>query len=459
LKPAVAGFFISVVYWASMSQSISIRTKAFEATDNGALVVFRILFGLMMFVECLMQIVAGGVKEAFVDPPLLFPAIGFEWLQVLHGPVMFLYVAIMAIAALAVAAGLYFRISSIILATLWTFFYLAQQINYNNHYYLMVLLCWMLALTPANRRLSLDVKQGRAIASNTCPRWCTFLFQFQVSCVFVFAAMAKLYPDWMHGLPLKLWFAEEAGNPYFGFIVRQSWAPIVFSWLGIIFDLLLIPALCFKRSRNIAFIAALFFNFFNQQIFQIGIFPFMALSSTLFFFPASFYDSFLPEEKTVSRPEQASGQKQKIIMTLIIVYILIQLILPIRHFFIKGDVTWTDEGHKMAWRMMLRDKRGFAFFEIVNIRTGEMRIEQPAQRLPERQAIDIPGSPELCWQYAQYLKKLYNGLGQKVKIFVNSEVSLNGRISQPLIDTSVDLAATPWQGMTHKQWILPGPTQ
>jgi hypothetical protein len=131
--------------------------------------------------------------------------------------------------------------------------------------------------------------------------------------------------------------------------------------------------------------------------------------------------------------------------------------MPIRHFFIKGDVTWTDEGHKMAWRMMLRDKRGFAFFEIVNIRTGEMRIEQPAQRLPERQAIDIPGSPELCWQYAQYLKKLYTGLGQKVKIFVNSEVSLNGRLPQPLIDTSVDLAATPWQSLTHKPWILPGP--
>ncbi len=35
-----------------------------------------------------------------------------------------------------------------------------------------------------------------------------------------------------------------------------------------------------------------------------------------------------------------------------------QVYLPVRHYFIPGNVFWTEEGHRMAWRMMLRNKAG-----------------------------------------------------------------------------------------------------
>ncbi|WP_316930169.1 HTTM domain-containing protein [Leeuwenhoekiella sp. MAR_2009_132] len=35
-----------------------------------------------------------------------------------------------------------------------------------------------------------------------------------------------------------------------------------------------------------------------------------------------------------------------------------QLELPLRHWIIKDDVLWTEEGHRLSWRMMLRSKGG-----------------------------------------------------------------------------------------------------
>ena len=47
-------------------------------------------------------------------------------------------------------------------------------------------------------------------------------------------------------------------------------------------------------------------------------------------------------------------------------FFFVQLVLPLRHHFIKGDVLFTEEGHRLSWRMMLRERVGRLNIKIVN---------------------------------------------------------------------------------------------
>ena len=47
-----------------------------------------------------------------------------------------------------------------------------------------------------------------------------------------------------------------------------------------------------------------------------------------------------------------------ILIGILLVYFIFQIGLPIRHWMIQDDVLWTEEGHRMSWRMMLRSKSG-----------------------------------------------------------------------------------------------------
>ena len=61
-------------------------------------------------------------------------------------------------------------------------------------------------------------------------------------------------------------------------------------------------------------------------------------------------------------------------------------------------------------------------------------------RLTKIQENQMSFQPDMIWQYAQFLKKIYKAKGYaNISIYVNSEVSLNGRLSQTLIDESKDI--------------------
>ncbi len=53
-------------------------------------------------------------------------------------------------AGLLVAAGAWYRWSSLVLALLFTYLFLIEKTNYQNHYYLMMLLAWWLPLLKLN---------------------------------------------------------------------------------------------------------------------------------------------------------------------------------------------------------------------------------------------------------------------------------------------------------------------
>lgn len=121
-----------------------------QPVDNSPLIIFRIFFGLLLFLETSGAIVTGWVKENLILPKILFPFIGFEWLKPLPGSGMYCYYDLMAVLGFFVLIGFWYRVSLGLFTLLWWATYLMQKTSYNNHYYLIILLCFLMLLVPAN---------------------------------------------------------------------------------------------------------------------------------------------------------------------------------------------------------------------------------------------------------------------------------------------------------------------
>jgi len=127
----------------------------------------------------------------------------------------------------------------------------------------------------------------------------------------------------------------------------------------------------------------------------------------------------------------------------------------VRHWFFTDNVLWTEEGHRMSWRMMLRTRSGVAVYTVVDKDTGErIRIDKE-DYLTEKQARSASSKPDIIWQFSQHLKKEFAKEGRDVAVYVDGRISINGRPYKPFIDPTVDLAKEKWHHFSHHPWILP----
>src|SRR5690606_6348093 len=154
-------------------------------------------------------------------------------------------------------------------------------------------------------------------------------------------------------------------------------------------DLLVVPALLWKPTRRWALLLSFGFHLFNGIVFRIGTFPFVALGLNTFFFPGKTFDRIIKPVKNAAENIQPGGLVKKILVPCLGIYMLLQLLLPVRHHFIEGNVNWTEEGHRMSWRMMLRSKSGRAIFKVVDKESGQTWYIRPQDKLPEEYASDI----------------------------------------------------------------------
>ena len=427
----------------------------FHPIDNSPLIVFRIVIGLIFFAESAGAIATGWVHETFVEPGFTFTFIGFEWLRVFNGPTMYGWYALMALLALAVTFGWRYKASMMALAVLWSGCYLMQKSHYNNHYYLMMLLSYMMVIVPAHRFHSLDVKRNPSLKSYTCPRWCVMMFVALIGIVYFYASTAKMQPDWFEGRPLSLWFGAKTHYFLIGPLLAQPWFPPIVAVAGVFFDLLVVPLLLWRRTRWFAVGVSVAFHLFNSAVFHIGTFPYMMLGALVLFFPAEAVRKRFFPKKPSQVQIQPQVQVQKRILVLLTCFFMIQLLLPIRHHLFEGNVQWTEEGHRLSWRMMLRAKRGTCILTVGDPDTGEHWKVQPSEHLPSHQARRIATHPDMLWQFVQYLKAHYALEGKpNLQIFARVRVSLNGHPYQPLIDPKIDLAQVSWDHFRHHEWIL-----
>lgn len=425
----------------------------FKAIDNSPLIVFRIFFGFLVACESFGAIVTGWVKRVFIDPEFTFSFIGFDWLQPLPGYGMYCYFILMGFFGLAIMLGYRYRIAIIAYTLLWAGAYFMQKSSYNNHYYLLLLISFLLIFLPANRYASLDVKQDRVKEENTMPYWISFLFIIQIAIVYIFASIAKLYPDWLDGTFTRNLLADSTKVIALKKLFLHKWFFMFIAYMGILFDLLIVPLLLFKRTRIFALIASLIFHLFNAVFLEIGIFPFFALTFALFFYEPETIRRLFLSKKPKLEDENLSHNfyGKRILYFLMIPYLIIQIALPLRHHFIEGDVLWTEEGHRLSWRMMLRERNGYITIKIKDTISGEESIYNYRKNLTDKQAQNLATKPDFIWQYCQRIKEEYKG--KPIAIYIDCKNSINRKEYKTLIDPKFDMAKAKWSHFKHNKWI------
>lgn len=429
----------------------------FKQVDNSPLIVFRVLFGLLITIEAWGAILTGWVRRTLVEPEFTFNFIGFDFLQPLPGLGMYFYFGVMGLFGVFVMLGFKYRFSVIAYTLLWTSVYLMQKTSYNNHYYLLILLLIFMCIVPAQRYFSIDAKQNPSIRSIKMPNWVVIFIIGQIWIVYTYASLAKLYPDWLDGTFPQLLMKGKAHYWLVGDLLQEPWVHMSICIFGILFDLLVVPLLLWKPTRKAMFIASIFFHLFNSIVFQIGIFPYMSLAFTVFFFPKDYINrKFLKLKPFYSDSEIKIPQLAPYFKGFLLIWFTTQLLLPIRHHFIQGNVFWTEEAHKMSWRMMLRAKGGYAGFKIKNLNTGKTENVDLEKYLTTKQRRNLL-KPDGIYQFTQKLKKEYAEKDITIEIYARVKVSLNGRTPEFLVDPKLDLTSIEWNYFWHNEWILPQP--
>ena len=422
------------------------------------MVLFRIIWGFLLMAEGWGALFTGWVHRVFVEPTFTFTWYGFKWTQVLLGEFMYLPYLLLGLLGLFVMLGYRYFFASISYALIWALVFFMQKTEYNNHYYLVLLICLVMPFMPANAAFSIDFRRNTEIKSLSCPNWNVVLLPFLMFLVYFFGSMAKVYPDWLQAKPIALWFRGKGNLPILGPLLVKTWFHYFISYAGILFDLLIIPLLMIKKIRKWAFFATLFFHLFNSYIFQIGIFPYLGLSFAIFFWPAEKIGKWFLKRKSFYSPQKSTtypiGVNWKIVLLLL--FACSQIIIPLRHWFIPGDVLWTEEGHRLSWRMMLRSRSATGYF-LMHKDNKVTRI-RPEEFLTSNQVPMIFTHPDCLHQFVQEAgSKLNVPYDSSFRITAEVKVSINGSKYNKWIDSDVNLYGIERCRAKHNKWILPKP--
>src|SRR5690606_28811376 len=146
---------------------------------------------------------------------------------------MYLLFATMAVSAVLIMLGLFYRVAAIVFFVAFTYTELIDKTYYLNHYYFISLVSLLMVFLPAHRYFSLDVLRKPALAKSEVPRWSVGVVRFQLALVYIFAWIAKLDYAWLfEAMPLKIWLQGQTDLPVIGPLFDLPWMPFVFSWFG-----------------------------------------------------------------------------------------------------------------------------------------------------------------------------------------------------------------------------------
>jgi vitamin K-dependent gamma-carboxylase len=436
-----------------------VLNRLFKEVDNSPLIAFRIIFGSLLFYHILIALLNGTVYKNFIQPPFTFNFIGFDFLQPLPGPGMYFYFGLMALLALMIMLGAWYRLSIAGFTILWTGIYLMQKSDYNNHYYLVLLICFLMVFMPANRYCSLDVKRNAVTKKLSCPQWVSWIFIAQVTVIYFFAAISKLSADWFSGKFIAIQFSRLSTQRIAGMLYGQRWFQLLVCYGGFFFDLLIVPLLLWKKTRPYAFLLSCLFHIFNSFTFRIGIFPYLSIALNLFFLEPEKVRCVFKNKRSYVYSDINSFHKsinRQLVIFGLGIYLFIQVILPMRSWFFPGNVFWTEEGYRMSWKMMLRSKSGVVHFKIIDPGSGKIWNIDPSKIFMPSHVMWLAISPDIIWQYAQRIKNEFAKRGfTHVAIYAIGSVSLNRGPYRPLVNPAMNLAAVKWHPFSHSDWIMP----
>lgn len=433
---------------------------AYRPVDGASLAVLRVLFGALLFVSTTRFVLLGWLDILYGQPTFFFKYWGFEWVRVpSQAGVYAMYGALIALS-LFVALGLFYRLAITLFGLLFAYAQLMDVTNYLNHYYLVVLLCGLMALLPMNAMFSLDARLFPRVGRAHVPAWCLWLLRFQIGVVYLGAALAKTGPDWLlHAQPMGIWMGSRTHLPLLGPLLALPWVVLLLSWAGFLYDLTIVGWLSWRRTRAPAYLTVVVFHGLTSAFFHIGMFPLIMIIATTAFFSPSWPRRFLrgPAPALPKLGPPSLTLARRLALAGFALYALVQVAVPLRHFAYPGDVLWGEQGMRYSWKVMVREKKGAITYRVRQRATGREWFASPHDYLTWRQVNEMSAQPDLILQLAHHIADDFErrGLGE-VEVRVEAKVSLNGRPAALLIDPDVDLTQIK-DGVAVASWLLAPP--
>ena len=427
------------------------------------LITFRIAFGLLMLLSTLRFMWRGWVDTVYVQPKFHFTYMGFDWVHPIGPTGMWLLFTALAVSATFITIGFLYRPAIIFFFVAFTYVELLEVTTYLNHYYFISLMAFLMIWLPANRHYSVDAYLKPKIAVKYVNSFVINILRFQMGCVYFFAGVAKLNPDWLfEAIPMRIWLPAKSHLPVVGSLMYETWVAYLFSWFGAVYDLAIAFLLAARKTRPYAYIFVIIFHVATAIFFpMIGVFPYVMMVCSLIFFSDDFHKiilSYLPfynKQLNTIRQLNYLFPYQKATGMGLAIYVALQIVLPFRYLAYPGHLFWHEEGFRFSWRVMLMEKSGQAYFTVKDPATGKRSDVNNAQYLTPFQEKMMSTQPDLILRYAHYLAAVSRQNGIKdPEVYAEVYVSLNGDRSKLFTDTTVNLAAQnlSWR---HYNWIKP----
>lgn len=434
------------------------------------LVTFRILFGILLMFSTARFAYLGWIHDQYIDPVFHFTYYGFGWVRPMGAWGMHIIVGLLFISSLGITLGYRYRLASIIAFMCFTYIELLDVSYYLNHYYFVSIMLFIFSLLPLHTSVSLDHRHGRVSGVSRIPLWMLHVVMLMIATVYFYAGIAKINDEWlMHALPLKLWLPAHDNLPLIGPLLQNTWVAYLFSWTGMLYDVFIVLFLIVPRTRVLGFISVVIFHGLTGCLFPIGVFPLVMIAASTIFFSHEWHYRILHKVCKIidswhiprlisheDRKTKLSIQlRHRIIKYILALFVVFQLVFPLRYLVYPGNVFWTEEGYRFSWRVMLMEKSGSATFYVKDGSQGREGMVFNDQFLNRHQEKQMAMQPDMILQFAHHIGEHYRQKGMHEPwVRVEAYVTLNGHPSKLLIDPSINLMEIQdtWK---HKSWVLP----
>lgn len=434
--------------------------------EAAPLAVFRIFFGIMMLWGIIRFWSYGWIRKFYIEPDFHFSYFGFEWVKPL-GIWTYGIFFVCGMAALGIALGYRYRFSMLLFFLSFTYIELMDKTTYLNHHYFISILSFLMLFLPASAYFSMDARRNPDNSFQYVPKWTVNSVKLLLGIVYIYAGLAKLNSDWLfNAMPLKIWLPSKFDTPLIGDLMGSESIHYAFSWGGALYDLFIPFLLLCPKTRYIGFFLVMVFHALTRILFPIGMFPYIMIVSALIFLDPKIHNAILGfVSRTLKIPKGGGGLGRTLRFSqspanmlkygVLILFFTVQLLFPWRYLLYPGELFWTEEGYRFSWRVMLMEKSGYAQFKIVDRESGRWFYVDNTDFLTPLQEKQMAFQPDFIVEYAHYLKTHFEEQGHRnIEVFVESHVTLNGRLSRPYIDPNVDLTKEK-DTFKHKTWILP----
>lgn len=438
-----------------------------ERVSIQSLALLRMAFGLIMVWDVWRFFYYDRIERYYVQPDFWFTYYGFSWISPLPDPYIYYAWFLVGVVAFMVAIGFFYRFSIITFTLLFSYFFLLDQAQYLNHFYMVILFAGLLCVLPAHRAYSVDAALWPALRSDTVPYWSVWALRAQVEIILILAGLVKITEDWLKLEPLGMWLRDRSATWVFGDLAYYDWVVAVGAYGTVALHVLGAPLLLFRRTRLPIFIVYCLFHISNADLFGIGIFPWLTIAVTTIFFAPDWprqlfrrlhgwFEDLPPRPSRPAPPATAQTLWTRSIVCVLVGWMALQVLIPMRFALYPSEVRWSQEGHRFSWRMKMFDREGRGYFSVVDRDSGQRWLVDPEDHLTRRQARKMLTTPDMVLQFAHFLEDTWAERGHgDVAVHAHVEMALNGREFQPLVHAHIDLTTRRRELWPPADWITP----